>query len=248
MILCVYEGARENKWFQFVNRHFLKNKVVEYFIVEGTFQRLYNALIENEWDTLEALRDIESNRPKKEQRLLKYQESDFSEVYLFFDYDPHSQQSVNHLNENLAKMLEYFDNETEHGKMYVNYPMIEAIRYTKLLPDSDFYSYTENLEECGNFKQMAAKFSGYTSNNFFDGHGNSDSKTIENWQLLKNQNVAKANYICRGENIMPTSKEGIAQTLIFKSQLAKYICTDIPRVAILSAYPIFLFDYLKVSM
>ena len=116
------------------------------------------------------------------------------------------------------------------------------------LIDSDFYSYTVNLEECGNFKQMAAIFSEYTSNNFFDGHGNSDSKTIENWQLLKNQNVAKANYICRGENIMPTSKGDIAQTLIFKSQLAKYISTDIPRVAILSAYPIFLFDYLKVSM
>ena len=32
MILCIYEGPRENKWFQPLSRFFLKEDVIEYFV------------------------------------------------------------------------------------------------------------------------------------------------------------------------------------------------------------------------
>ncbi len=54
---------------------------------------------------------------------------DFSEVYLFFDYDTHQTNLGKEDDaEAVARMLESFDNETENGKLYISYPMVEALR------------------------------------------------------------------------------------------------------------------------
>lgn len=246
MILCVFEGPRENNWFRPISRLFLKDEVIEYFIVEGTFQRLYNNLKNNDWDTLEALRDIESNRKEADKRLLGYHESDFSEVYLFFDYDPHAQQSIESLNTTLAEMLSFFDNETGRGKMYINYPMIEALRYTKQLPDNEFYKYVIPLDQCVNFKKLASNFSAYNNISFFaGGQSVSEDELMNNWHCLITQNVRKANYICTQENVIPKEKSLIGQTIILEKQVECYVNSENPCVSVLSSYPIFLFDYLR---
>jgi hypothetical protein len=41
----------------------------------------------------------------------------------------------------VKEMPECFDDETEGGKLNVNYSMVESIRYTKQLPDYAFCSY-----------------------------------------------------------------------------------------------------------
>ena len=54
---------------------------------------------------------------------------DFSEVYLFFDYDAHQTNLRKEDDADaVAQMLESFDNETENGKLYISYPMVEALR------------------------------------------------------------------------------------------------------------------------
>lgn len=35
-------------------------------------------------------------------------------------------------------MLDYFSDETENGKLYINYPMIESLKYTKEIPDANY--------------------------------------------------------------------------------------------------------------
>ena len=45
------------------------------------------------------------------------------------------------MNEILSEMLEYFDDETGNGKLYVNYPMVESLKYTKELPDEHYAEY-----------------------------------------------------------------------------------------------------------
>lgn len=77
-------------------------------------------------DIIEVLR--EEHEELKEQ-LEGINRDDFSEVYLFFDYDGHQ----NNLSEDddsdvLEQMLKSFDNETENGKLYISYPMVEALR------------------------------------------------------------------------------------------------------------------------
>ena len=58
-------------------------------------------------------------------------------------------------------------------------------------------------------------------------------------------NVGKAIYLCKGKNSMPASKEDILQDKIINSQLKQYVNTEDCKVAVLNAFPIFLFDYFK---
>ena len=59
----------------------------------------------------------------------RFDREDFSEGYLFFDYDGH-QKNLSKYDEKdaLEQMLMSFDNETENGKLYISYPMVEALR------------------------------------------------------------------------------------------------------------------------
>ena len=58
--------------------------------------------------------------------------TDFSEVYLFFDYDFQNKNlEQKELNAQLNEMLEFFSDETDNGKLYVSYPMIESIKCTQ---------------------------------------------------------------------------------------------------------------------
>ena len=172
--------------------------------------------------------------------------SAFAEIYLFFDYDLHHRLPLDEINRRLGEMLVLFDDETTNGKLYINYPMIESIRYTKELPDADYYLYTIPKNECGGFKRIAHDFSAYGSLDFLtDTRERWIEATKQHWQHLKDMNVCKANYICRGTNAYPKQKSDIAQQNIFEAQFQKYVNTDECNVAILNAFPIFLYDYFK---
>ena len=53
----------------------------------------------------------------------------------------------------------------------------------------------------------------------------------------------KANYICNKSYDFPFKKEQIAQKRIFEKQLQEYVCQEECTVSILSAFPIFLYEY-----
>lgn len=168
----------------------------------------------------------------------------FSEIYLIFDYDFHDvNRSPEELNNQLSYLLSFFDEETEHGKLYINYPMIESIRYTKELPDPYYYHYSVSREECRSFKQISAAFSYYSNMSFLLG-GNAE-KRAKNWELLKIQNVAKANYICNGENSFPPAeKESISQNNILQHQICDYESQSGCLVSVLSSFPLLMYDWL----
>lgn len=89
---------------------------------------LWKQLKSDDFDTdiIEVLR--ESNAEIKRQ-LMGLSRDDFSEVYLFFDYDVHQTNLGKAVNADVIhQMLEGFDNETENGKLYISYPMVEALR------------------------------------------------------------------------------------------------------------------------
>ena len=89
---------------------------------------LWKKLKEDDFDTdiIEVLR--ESNDDISNQ-LGGLSRDDFTEVYLFFDYDTHQTNLGKEDDADAVKqMLESFDNETENGKLYISYPMVEALR------------------------------------------------------------------------------------------------------------------------
>lgn len=179
--------------------------------------------------------------------------SDFSEIFLFFDYDFQNRNlTLEQMNKRISEMLGMFSDETDTGKLYINYPMVEAIRYTKKLPDEDFVEYTITRKECQDkgFKGLAQEFSHYKSLDYIvpdlrkQISGESREKIRSNWQILQEMNVSKANYLCCGEKLVPTDKNGISQQNIFNTQLEKHII-PYDSVAILSAFPLFNFEYFK---
>lgn len=255
MILFVFEGKkREPMLFETMKRLFFREGQSITCSFNNNIYQLYQDLQEMDEgaDIVSVLReknkDNEDSPFKDDTRT-----SDFSEIYLFFDYDFQNKNlTLDEMNVQLKELIEIFNDETDNGKLYINYPMIESIRYTKALPDPDFINYTITLSECqaNDFKEIAAEFSGYGNLDYIvlPTHREPTEREInkrkQNWIHLKEQNVSKANYICNGDHCIPADKSAISQEIIFTAELEKYIVPS-DSVAILSAFPIFLYDYLK---
>lgn len=115
------------------------NNISKVFFSHGNFRILVLSAEENiymlwkklkeddfETDIIEVLRESNDNIRKQLEGLSR---DDFSEVYLFFDYDTHQTNLGKADDADVVKqMLESFDNETENGKLYISYPMAEALR------------------------------------------------------------------------------------------------------------------------
>ena len=72
-----------------------------------------------------------------QQQLKGVRRKDVAQIYLFFDYDGHATLADD---DDMARMLAHFDNETENGKLYVSYPMAEALKHWQGFQDSVAYA------------------------------------------------------------------------------------------------------------
>lgn len=163
--------------------------------------------------------------------LLKCNVADVSEVFLFFDYDGHcSNASV----KKMQMMLDKFENETEKGKLYVSYPMVEALKHVKEINEFRDLKAIANP----NYKK---EVNSYCSGRYID--FKKYNKSI--WSVLIEINLKKANYIVSKTYDYP--REPISQRQIFDNQYELYISKKKNEVAVLSAFPLFLFDYFGVS-
>ena len=153
-------------------------------------------------------------------------------------------------------MLDFFNDESsDYGKLFINYPMVESIRYSKNpLPDNDYSSYTTQINLGKKFKEKANSESFYKNLDFIAFRINLKNLSLkipdekeriekirQNWEHLLKMNVQKANFICTGKNDFPENEEDISQDKIFKNQLEKYIAPK-KEVAILNSFPLFLFE------
>ena len=252
MILFVFEGAkREPDLFRAIETLFFQDKQNIVCSFGNNIYELYNELqsFEGDGDIVSILKERYQGQ-KDSPFTDDAKSSDFSEIYLIFDYDFQNKNiSLDVMNSQLEEMLDKFNDETDNGRLYINYPMVEAIRYTKNLPDKDYWTYVVSRKECtdSSFKSIADSFSDYKSLDFLtlSTRRTATEKEIrsrlDNWRLLIVQNVSKANYICSGENEMPEDKDAVSQNAIFDAQKVYIIRSE--SVSILSAFPLFLFDY-----
>lgn len=254
MILFVFEGAeREPRIFKTLERLFFGKEERLVCSFGNNIYELYRQLREfdGEGDIVSILRENNAQLPSG------VKSSDFSEIYLFFDYDfQNTNLNLEEMNERLREMLELFDDETDNGKLYISYPMVESLCYTKQLPDELFAEYAISRSDCMNrpFKDYAREFSFYGSLDFIElpdsGHRRPGKREVarirQNWIWLVQQHTSKANYMCNGENSMPLNKAIVAQPRIFMAQCENYL-SDGERIAVLNGFPLFLFEYFKVS-
>ena len=68
----------------------------------------------------------------------------YSDILLMFDFEP---QDPRFTPEKIQKMVNHFTESTETGKLYINYPMVEAFYHMKSIPDSEYNSRDATLTE-----------------------------------------------------------------------------------------------------
>jgi len=130
VILFIFEGAKKEKEiFSALQKHFLNDDTYLCVTFNTDIYQLYQKIQHDDFiDIVEVLRE------KNTAELEGIQRIKIAEIYLFFDYDGHAMypdKTPRANDRNLQEMLAFFDNETENGKLYISYPMVEAIIHLK---------------------------------------------------------------------------------------------------------------------
>lgn len=134
-ILVLVEGARVDArlmehLFQIYEID-AKYKIVSY---DTNIYTLYNEMFYEEkpedMDILQILKEREKNTEKK-----KIFDQDFTDILLIFDLDPQDPQFSE---EKIVAMMDYFTESTDMGKLYLNYPMVEAFYHMRNIPDNEY--------------------------------------------------------------------------------------------------------------
>lgn len=269
MILLVFEGKdREVRIYKTIRELFFKDVIKDDIFISycsniySLYQKMRDLDVfeDEDADIVRLLKQEAEKHSEIPNTLSQFEDSDaFSEIYLFFDYDIKQQdkyntESIEDQNKHIQEMIDFFDDETENGKLYINYPMVESIRYFKNpLPDTDFYTYTTDLFVGKKFKQLANDDSFYKNLDFITFKLNKNTFDLkpftqqekhalkENWECIKDLQVKKANYICTKNNMIPHAKRSISQNAIFEGQLRNYVIFQ--TIAILNGFPLFLYEY-----
>lgn len=230
-ILFVFEGERAEKLISnSLNKYFVNEQTNVQFAFCGEIYQLYTKLCEDEFlDTFEILKQ----RPQYGIELEKFSRDDFAEIYLFFDYDGHAQNASD---DSIKDLLKFFNEETEYGKLYLSYPMVEAIRHIPK-ESNDFKVLKTSAKVKINYKKKV----GLDGDSKFQ---NVSSYSNKIWNFIIEIHLKKVNFIVNDEYKIPTIL--ISQLEIFEKQLEKYISID-NTVAVVSGFPIFVMDYYGVD-
>lgn len=246
MILLVFEGEkREPELFAAIERLglFKPGRIICSFCSD--IQSLYKRVkeleggVEGVANMVQLLQVERRNDP--DDLIHTVTSDDISEIYLFFDSDLHnSRYLLAKQVERLDELLSLLGNEHEYGKLYISYPMIEAICYTGKLPDANFEGYCFPISGGKKFKGKAGEFPPYDSLDFLISQDERRRDEVRsNWSHLVRQHRAKAQRLCE-----VSAKEHLTQKKLFQAQCDKHI-TPREEVAILASIPLFLYDYFK---
>lgn len=108
---------------------------------------LYDKLYENDQNDFETLDLLMVLRSKESNEEIKKKLSErYSDIILIFDFDP---QDHRYSKEKIERMMSVFYDSTENGKLYLNYPMVEAFKHIKYLPDNQYEFRTVKMSELG---------------------------------------------------------------------------------------------------
>lgn len=238
-VAIISEGAKtEKQIIENIKRNFWddeKNqKDIIFLPFKSNIYRLWRTLNEdeNETDIIDLLAE---NDESIEKIISGIGRRFISETYLFFDYDGHAKDYRGDVDAVVKEMIQTFDNETENGKIYVSYPMVEAIKDLKKQDICSRRCSVIAKENIG-YKKMVGEV--------FD-FSNLNKLNIEDWYFIICNNLKKSSCIIYSKFEIAPYVEYVNkfnQACIFKYQKSKFIDID-KTVAVLSGFPFFLIDY-----
>lgn len=173
-------------------------------------------------------------KSESDRNILSYE---FSDIFLVFDLDAQD----NRLNpERLLKLQEYFSESTENGKLYINYPSLEAYKNVNKMPDVNFKSSVVHKKDFTSYKHIVDGDTPY-----YTKVAGLDKKTLFGLAL---HHLKKLNYILANK-YEPVLDDGISGELlnnILTVQLNKLQTEDC--VFVISIMILHLFEYRPKKM
>lgn len=244
-IAVIYEGEKtEKQILNNINRVFFKENeelIPIMFPAGENIYMLWKQLKDDNFETdiIEILRDYSEEAKKV---LDGYQRDDFMEVYLFFDYDGHN-NNLSKLEDSvdvIENMLETFSEETEFGKLYINYPMVESLR-DNFPPNKEicFRRCTIDINELNHYKRVVHEMKEYQDFR---------KLTCQKWSELCINSICKLNCIVTGRYEIPDRKSFLntmGQKPLYEKQKEKYLLNN--KIAIINSFPLFLLEYFKME-
>lgn len=241
IIVFIFEGEkRERELVENVTSLFLKGKYQALFLHLPANQNCYmlwQKLKEDEFDTdiIELIRESNLDAAEKLRGISRQQ---IDQIFMFFDYDPHQNNLPADIDFNsvMCEMIETFDNETENGKLYISYPMIEAIRDFSDLQCEAFYKCYVDKEDINDYKTKSGDRNPYAQLNKY---------TIKSWERILHVFCWRISCLFEIDSLTyEFYKHEITPQSIFCKEKQLYL-ND--KCFVLSAIPEFLFDYFSTA-
>lgn len=240
-IAIITEGdVRELDIFENIKKMFFKSDKVDViaFPAGENIYMLWKQLKDDEFQT-DVIELVREQNEKAAKIIEDYSRDDFSEIYLFFDYDGHQDNLKTDEDDTdvIQEMLDTFNNETENGLLYVNYPMVEAIR-----------DYVE--EDCATqtscYLPIADSFKYKKLSSVNKVHNDMLRYTINNWEQIIDAFTRRLACLTGAGEVHAYDdyKSEITPSYVYDQQ--KEIIEK-GYVFVLSAFPEFLLDYNKAD-
>ena len=197
---------------------------------------LYQKLEEDCFET-EVVEVVRDTVKEAEFVLNGIQRQEIDEVYLFFDYDLHNNNLKKDKNadEILISMLQFFNNETDNGKLYISYPMVEAL-----------YDYRDGM--CQPFSNCFVKCNDICRYKDLSGNNNPKAcmhRDIREWKMILAIFALRINCLFGESCSFEYYRNSVFPDTILREQ--QKIVKENQKVFVLSALPEFLLDYFKID-
>lgn len=240
VILFIVEGkSRDCRFVKEMTTCFFKGHYSSKIICLPAAQNLYmlyQKLEEDDFETdvVEVLKETVKDA-RIELSNIKRQE--ISEVYLFFDFDVHQNNTSDAMpcdSEIMKKMLKFFDNETENGRLYISYPMVEALYDYRDGTCKAFSNCYVSLKSCSQYKNLS---------------GENNPKAcqrmdIAHWHEILNVFSLRVQCLFKKSTVdLNWYRETVSPESIYNAE--REIFKRHNSIFVLSAFPEFLFDNFK---
>ncbi len=240
--LFILEGETvEKNFLKFVLEKTMDLGKYNFYTFNTTIYKLYEQMTfdNSERDIIRTLKKNETRKGRIKE-LEKLQNIKFTDIYLIFDFDPHVPQ---YSKEKIIKMNQFFNNATENGKLYINYPMIESFKHIKSKEDYEFlgrsFSYEVLQNEDGEaYKKLARSESGFSNPAWY---------TDEDFKFIISMHLAKAQLIVNDqiEVVSKSEYKKLTSKAILEKQIEILENEDIIKVLNTSLFIII--DYNKTE-
>lgn len=221
-----------------------KNQIYSY---KTNIYTLYQKLMETfeedeEYDLFAYLVELESKKTKPD-NIINLSRDQIAEIYLLFDLDGHHSEDVEGNVRKIKKLVTMFNNETSLGKLYISYPMVEALTMYHRLENSHINFYQFKIND--NMSKSKKKFKSICNNNPKSHHlkkqyTHDDIKWIMRYHLL----------LCSEIYRMIVTRDSYRDIVSVEKTLElqeEYSLENENLIFVYSGIAEFLLDYLKVE-